>query len=878
MVLEDNKLKLSNELNALFDYAITKLIEDHPNVKVNIYYIALGMLEMHNCLAYNTINGIINSITFEAIEEGIYNMVHNNSMIAVRPNRGITFDNDIKILLNNAEKERNKLKDDAITSNHILLSMLNEENEYDVIRKVFNIATIDYNIVLAQVSNNTINDNVENITDIDSVDENPSTAIMDIKYAANPTLQRTIVRFKVDENGNIEDMDVNTNNESTNPLFNYLMEWRNKIENEPKEEKRHIKKSNKGKTTYINAFCTDLNELAEKGKIDKIVGRENEINQIIKVLARRKKNNALLIGEAGCGKTAIIMGLASKICEENVPNLLLNKKIVSLDMTSLIAGTQLRGMFEDRMKNLIDELKANNNYILFIDDIHDVISDKKRNDVDLSSILNKVLEDGDIQIIGTTTFKEYRNAFDMNANLGRKFQKVEILSPTLEDSINILKSIKPYYENFHKVNYTDSAIESCVKLASRYITDRNLPDSAIDIMDEAGAAGKLSVVEPDQIATIKKKISENRKEKKKALNNDDFKVLDELVKIHDKLTIELKKLEEDFEKAKSEITVDSDNIALIVSEKTGIPLNKLNSSEKKELLNIDKVLKEYIVGQDEAIEKVCKAIKRSRIGLSNPNKPSSFMFIGNSGCGKTLLAKKLAKEIYGDEKYLVRFDMSEYADKTSVNKLIGSAAGYIGYDNGGLLTEAIKNKKHCVLLLDEIEKSNSDVFNIFLQVLDEGQLTDNAGLKVDFKNVIILFTSNVGTKEIGRNGNGMGFSRDANDVTKETLTKELKKTFPPEFINRLDDVVYFNKLTDNNLKSIINIELNNLKKSVENIGYNISFDDTTIETIFKKIENKDEFGARPILRIIQDDYEGKITDLLLEHDYEKGYNFDLNSI
>ena len=633
----------------------------------------------------------------------------------------------------------------------------------------------------------------------------------------------------------------------------------------------------KTKTQFIDQYCSNLNIQAELGLIDKLIGRTNETDTIIRTLGRRKKNNMVIVGGAGVGKTCLAEGLAYRIVEGTVPKFLKNKKIISLDMTALMAGTTLRGMFEERVKGLLDEIKASGEYILFIDNIGNVLGDKTKNDYDVASMLSHALDNGEVQVIGTADFNTFRSSFDKNPTLLRRFQKLIIEAPTKEGSKDILRGIQQNYADFHNVEYTPEAIDACVELADKYITERNLPDSAIDILDEAGSiVGTQNDTESDEIIGLREKIYQLKtkieKCKKEEKYDDAAELENEQRQVADNLA-ELVKREEEY-KRQHRPKVDVAMIYNIVSSKTNIPLNNLSADDKKKLSTIDQRLKENVIGQDEAIDKICKALKRHRVGFKKSGCQFSALMVGRTGVGKTLIAKQLAKEMFGDENALIRFDMSEYPDKTAVNKLIGSNPGYVGYEEGGQLTEAVKNKKYCVLLLDEIEKADPEVYNIFLQVLDEGFLTDNSGQRVDFKNVIVLFTSNVGAKAASDFGKGIGFTEDQEENQKRILFKQLKNKFPPEFLNRLDNVIYFNNLKDNDLRKIIKLEISKLQKRMGEIGYTLEYGEDTVDYILDIVKEEKEFGARPVVRAIQDEIEDKITDLLLENDYS-GHTFEI---
>ncbi len=629
-------------------------------------------------------------------------------------------------------------------------------------------------------------------------------------------------------------------------------------------------KKGKSDTKTLSQYGTDLTDSAQKGEIDPVIGRDKEIERIIQILSRRTKNNPVLIGEPGVGKTAVAEGLALKIANGEVPEHLRSKRVFSLDLTGMIAGTKYRGDFEDRIKNAIEEVKNSDDIILFIDELHTIIgAGSAEGSADAANILKPSLARGDFQVIGATTLDEYRKYIEKDAALERRFQPVQVLEPSKEDAVKILSGLKDRYEAHHKVRISQEAIESAVELSSRYITDRYLPDKAIDLIDEASSKVRLStLVSPPRIKELEEKLESLEQEKASAVNEQDF---ERAAKLRD----EQKKTKEELDKIKDEWTQSSQNftgtvskedIARIVSDWTKIPVVELTKEESQRLLNMEDILHERVVGQNEAVQAVSKAIRRGRAGIKDPNRPmGSFIFLGPTGVGKTELCKALAQAMFGDENAIIRLDMSEYMEKHTVSRLVGSPPGYVGFEEGGQLTEKVRRKPYSVVLFDEIEKAHPDVFNMLLQILDDGRLTDSQGRTVDFKNSVIIMTSNIGARLIVDKQQTLGFGNNtdsSNNDIKDTVIAELKKVFRPEFLNRVDDIIVFDKLTREQIKQIAYNMLTNLSKRLKSLDMNFEFTDAVVEKIAD--EGFDEtYGARPLKRAIVSNIEDKLSELLL---------------
>ena len=808
-------MEKNTEYKDILAYMLDILGNEFPTAEFTPEYIMLAILDNPRCHANLVMDNILMTDTLDYLRNYYAQVIREEPKKPIL-NKDVKFDKELSDIINRAEDEAEFLTSTKLGSEHILLSIINPANHFKVGEKL-----ISFGLAYDSICSN-CRDFVE-----ETEQKSPKVKKVDNSYISN----------------NHQDAKIPLKSEINSKVF---------VQN--------------GNTPFINKYTINLHEEIANGKYDKLIGREDILDNVIKVLSRRRKNNVILVGKPGTGKTSIGYRLAEMIDCGSVPDNLEGKQVVMLDVMALLSGTHLRGMFEERVDGLFKELKNNSNYILFIDDMQNIVRNTgKDKDGDLSDVISKILTEGNVRVVGTISFKDYRNGIENNSVLSTKLQKIIVEPSTKEETFKILKSNKSYYENFHHVKFDDECLLKAVKLAKRYITNNNLPDSAIDVIDLTGASISLNNKQSTSMKTLKEKLNSFDGEKKKAMNSGNFEKLDEIAKKESQLLKKISDMKKKIDNDESTwIHATEDDIADTVSAITTIPVSKLSISNKTTILHIDEILKKDVIGQDEAINEIAKAIKRSRAGFSDNNKCTSLMMIGTTGVGKTLIAKKLAENVFGDEKALIRFDMSEYQDKTSVNKLLGSSAGYVGYENGGLLTEAVKNKPYCVLLFDEIEKADESIYNVFLQLFDEGRLTDNNGTTVNFKNVIVIMTSNIGAKQASEMGNGVGFQSNVEENKKSIIEKSLKNKFNPEFLNRIDNIIHFNALTDDNIKVITRLELDKLRNRVKENGVNLTFGSDVIDYVFKKAIQEKEYGARPIMRIIQDNISDRVVDLVLE--------------
>jgi len=805
--------KFSQRIRDVLSYSKEEAIR-LGNSHLSIEHLFLGILRDGEGVAIDLL--LLLGIDLYEIKRTLENNLKNDTVLPVTDAENLPLLKSTERVLKLIYLEARALKDSMIDTSHLLLAILKDENNFAT--QILNEKNINYDLVKSELENI----NIENKTDFPGDEDD------DIRSPFNPQKQ------------------------SGGPAS----------------------PSKASDTPVLDNFGIDLTRSAEEGKLDPIVGRETEIERLAQILSRRKKNNPILIGEPGVGKSAIAEGLANRIVQRKVSRVLFDKRVVTLDLASIVAGTKYRGQFEERMKAILNELAKTNNVILFIDEIHTIVgAGGATGSLDAANMLKPALARGEIQCIGATTLDEYRQHIEKDGALERRFQKVMINPTTPEETVEILNNIKERYEEHHNVLYTSDAVTACVKLTQRYISDRHLPDKAIDALDEAGSRVHISnIVVPEQIVKLETQIEDTKKEKIRAVKNQNF---EKAASFRDTEKTLLEKLEQEkinweIELTKNRVTVDAEKVAEVVAMMTGVPVQRIAQAEGFRLVKMADELGNKIIGQKEAVEKVVKSIQRNRAGLKDPNKPiGTFIFMGPTGVGKTQLAKVLAQYLFDSVDNLIRIDMSEYMEKFSVSRLVGAPPGYIGYEEGGQLTEKVRRKPYSVVLLDEIEKAHPDVYHILLQLMDEGQLTDSLGRRVDFRNTIFIMTSNVGSRQLKDFGQGMGFATQsridaANEHAKGIIQKALKRTFAPEFLNRVDDIVLFNALSKEDIYKIIDIELKGLYERIIALGYNIKITPAAKDFIIEKGYDL-QFGARPLKRAIQKYLEDPMAEVIIKN-------------
>ncbi len=819
------------------------------------------------------------------------------------------FSPKVKKIISLSRDEALRLGHDYIGTEHLLLGMLKEKDNMAI--KVLSSLELDldqlkYRVEEAtkankaestdlNVGNIPLNKHAEKVLKVTFLESklfkndeiNPEHLMLSILKHKENLASRILDHFEVDYESYKSELEYVTQEQNGN--FEYIQDSSTDSDMPIEDEsggsystRTGRRSGTKSRTPVLDNFGRDVTRLAEEGKLDPIIGRENEIERVSQILSRRKKNNPILIGEPGVGKTAIVEGLALRINQKKVSRTLYDKRIVMLDLAALVAGTKYRGQFEERMKAIMNELEKSRDVILFIDEIHTIIgAGGSTGSLDASNIFKPALARGELQCIGASTLDEYRQYIEKDGALDRRFQKVMVDPPNIDEAIHILDNIKSKYEDFHNVDYTEEAIKACVFLSDRYISDRHLPDKAIDILDEVGARTHLKNIHvPKYIEDLEAQIEEIRDHKNQAVKNQQYEKAADLRDHESKLFKKLEQAKKEWEEeAKSKRhPVDEEDIAEIVSMMTGIPVRRVAQNESNKLVGMVDDLKKEIIGQDEAIVKVTKAIQRNRVGLKDPSKPiGSFIFLGPTGVGKTELAKALARYLFDTEDALIRIDMSEYMEKFSISRLIGAPPGYVGYEEGGQLTEKVRRKPYSVILLDEIEKAHPDIYNILLQVLDDGQLTDGLGRKVDFKNTLIIMTSNIGVKKLKDFGQGVGFATSArvegaNEHAKNIIENSLKRTFSPEFLNRIDDVVIFNSLDKENILEIVELALEQLQTRLAQMSYTVKLSKAAKEFLAEKGYDP-KYGARPLHRAIQKYIEDPLAEKILSLGSKQGYQF-----
>lgn len=832
--------KFTNELKQTFDYIKNTILKEYDCDKISTEYFIISILENEYSVGNKVLSKVMLHDSIENTKVHFYQWLSQNAKsFGGKKEYDDIFEKSIKKAKTLATEQKSK----TINSGHVLVSIFSNNTN---INKYFR----GIGVTIGQINTQVIEETNNIIEEERKLNEE--------KYI-NETPVKHIKKSKVKEQTNKVETIVD---DGQNMLIKTAIS-------------QHTNKFPMGE---CEKYFINLNNKATNSQIDNIYGNDKIYDEIFSTLAKRNKNNVIIVGKSGVGKTATVRNLANRIVNGNVPKSFKDKILLEIDFNTLFSGTAMRGALEARIKSIISDARSKGNYIFFIDSISSVLS-SNFNASDLEAFIESVMEERNIMLICTCSEKGYTKEISDYPEWDRYFEKINLEEPNNEDCIEILKYHASKLEYFHNVKYDENVFDVCIKYSKRYITERNLPDSAIDILDKTGAKLSLSEVESDNIKSTREKLFKIRKEKehlKYSSSKKDYKKIDKLEKEEIELQTILDFAIKSYNLEKQPFVVTENDIKECIAEKTGIELKNLSVDDKDKLKGLNDRIKNIVIGQDEAVDTVCKAIKRQRVGISNPNKPIVFLMAGSTGVGKSYLAKTIAKEVFGSEKKLVRLDMAEYSTSMGTSSLIGSGKGYIGFESGGILTEAIKKKKHCVLLLDEIEKAHEEVHNLFLTLFDEGRLTDNKGVTVDFKNVIIIMTSNIGAKELEERGNGIGFVKNTEELKKEIIEKEIKKKFKPEFINRIDKIVYFNKLTEENIKYIIKLELNKVKQRIEDIGYHLTdevLENVFLPIIYNNVYNKRNMGARPILREIQVELEDKITDFIIDNNIEKGHIF-----
>ncbi|HEX2609280.1 MAG TPA: ATP-dependent Clp protease ATP-binding subunit [Flavisolibacter sp.] len=817
------------------------------------------------------------------------------------------FSSQVKEIISFSREEALRLGNDFIGTEHLLLGLIREGDNTAVrILKSFNVDLYELRKEIELAVKDKTGKNIANINSLPLTKQAEKVirvTVLEAKALKSPTVETEHLMLSILKNKeniatqilNQFDVDYDLFRQelgmvkSNDPRAEYQEENDDDFDDEKKYSQSKSRQAGaaKSKTPVLDNFGRDITKLAETGTLDPIVGREKEIERVSQILSRRKKNNPILIGEPGVGKTAIVEGLALRIVQRKVSRVLFDKRVISLDLAALVAGTKYRGQFEERMKAIMNELEKNRDVILFIDEIHTIVgAGGASGSLDASNIFKPALARGELQCIGASTLDEYRMYIEKDGALDRRFQKVMIEPPSVDDTIQILNNIKSKYEDYHNVNYDQEAIDACVKLSDRYITDRLLPDKAIDVMDEVGARVHLKNINvPQNILELEKKIEDIKVEKNRVVKSQKFEEAASLRDTEKRLGEELEKAKAQWEEESKHkrFPIGEEEIAEVISMMTGIPVKRMVEAETQKLRKMADEMKAMVVGQNEAISKVVKAIQRNRVGLKDPKKPiGTFIFLGPTGVGKTELARALARHMFDSEDALIRIDMSEYMEKFTVSRLIGAPPGYVGYEEGGQLTERVRRKPYSVILLDEIEKAHPDIYNILLQVLDDGQLTDGLGRKVDFKNTLIIMTSNIGVRQLKDFGEGVGFAtasrvQNQDEANKAVIEKALKRTFSPEFLNRIDDVIIFNSLSKENIFEIIDILMKGVMKRLVNLGFSLELTEEAKSFIADKGYDQ-QFGARPLHRAIQKYLEDPLAEEILNMNVKAGdvLNADLD--